>query len=101
MQLYRMLWIYIAIHDLGRANPSKGALKPWNPAYRSAAIKIAQELTPLLVAGGELDIDQVEAGKFFLPSAGGLNIIHFASWMEMQISSGWTYALSFKNFHVS
>ena len=30
---------------------------------RKAAIKIAQELTPLLVAGGELDVEQVEAGQ--------------------------------------
>lgn len=63
MQLYRLLWIYIAIHDLGRGNVGKGASKPWNPAYRTAAIKIAQELTPLLIAGGELDIEQVDAGK--------------------------------------
>ena len=61
-----MLWIYIAIHDLGRASTSKGSSKSWNPAHRAAAIKIAQELTPLLVAGGELDIEQVEAGKPFL-----------------------------------
>ncbi len=63
MQLYRMLWIYIAVHDLGRANAARGTSKAWNPAYRKAAIRIAQELTPLLVAGGELDIEQVEAGK--------------------------------------
>ena len=68
LQLYRMLWIYIAIHDLGRASSSKGSSKPGNPAYRIAAIKIAQELTPLLVAGGELDIEQVEAGKSSLSS---------------------------------
>ena len=63
MQLYRMLWIYIAVHDLGRASAARGTSKAWNPAYRKAAIRIAQELTPLLVAGGELDIEQVEAGK--------------------------------------
>lgn len=62
VQLYRVVWIYIAIHDLANSSPSKGG-KPWKPAYRRAAIKIAQELTPLLVAGGELDIDQVDAGK--------------------------------------
>lgn len=67
-QLYRLLWIYVAVHELARDTPSKTHKRQWPREWREAAIRIAQGPTPLLVAGGELDTEQVEAGE---PAAGG------------------------------
>ena len=63
MQLYRMLWIYVAVHELARDTPSKTHKRQWPQLWRQAAVRIAQGPTPLLVAGGEMDVDQVEAGE--------------------------------------
>lgn len=57
-----MLWIYIAAH--GFASSQRGSSKQqWPGSWRNAAIMIAQGPTPLLVAGGEMDVDQIEAGQ--------------------------------------
>ena len=63
MQAYRMLWIYVAVHELARDTPSKTHKRQWPQLWRLAAVRIAQGPTPLLVAGGEMDVDQVEAGE--------------------------------------
>lgn len=64
MQLYRLLWIYVAVHELGGTGPGKSSKQHWTgDEWHEAAVAIAQGPTPLLVAGGELDIDQIEAGE--------------------------------------
>lgn len=69
LQLYRILWIYIAVYDLAKPNLGRSSKAAWPRAWRQAAITIANTLTPLLVAGGEMDIEQVEAGKCSLCNA--------------------------------
>lgn len=64
LQLYRTLWMYVALYDLARTHPGKIGRTAWPVTWRQAAMNIAHDLTPLLVAGGEMDIEQVEAGAF-------------------------------------
>ena len=59
MQLYRLLWIYVAVHGFASSETKSSK---WPASWRTAAILIAQGPTPLLVAGGEMDVEQVEAG---------------------------------------
>ena len=61
-QAYRLLWIYVAIHELARTTHIKAHNRQWPADWHDAAVRIATGPTPLLVVGGEMDVDQVEAG---------------------------------------
>ena len=65
VQLYRILWIYIAVHGFASTQQKNGRPR-WPSEWRQAAILIAQGPTPLLVAGGEMDVHQVEAGEILI-----------------------------------
>lgn len=56
-----MLWIYIAVHGFAKSE-NTNERRQW-PRSRDACVAIAQGPTPLMVVGGEMDVDQVEAGK--------------------------------------
>lgn len=65
MQLYRVLWMYVAVHGLWKDHPGSKGRPQWPTEWHLAAILIAKGPTPLLVAGGEIDVFRVDAGLSF------------------------------------
>ncbi len=62
LQLYRLLWLYVALHDLAGIQVADPCASAWPLEWRNACVTIAQHLTPEVVVGGLVSAGQVEAG---------------------------------------
>ena len=62
LQLYRVLWLYVACHDMTGLQDLGSLSRDWPIQWKKACITIAQSLTPAIIAGGGVQPGQVEAG---------------------------------------